>query len=358
MTVQLETFAVRTVFLVVRNLSVPCLLGTAHADMYVKSIQFMDSVVHLLDRSSIALQSTLGKDSFGNLPLPTEPFSAPSNKLLVAQATLIDALSETDAWVHTKVGGLSFLQSSMKPHQAKGLMMANGVADPLSCKAFRVRVMNLSHVARFLANGMVLGYAMPHPTRIVTMVDKAEKTSVSEGEAASAVSPADGKDSLDAPSDWRDEFDLSHLEPTLRGKVYGMLARHATMWDGTLGTIHAATHRIDLRTGARPFHSQPYRASMRALQEEADEIERMLTMGVIELSCSEWASPIVLVPKSDSSLHFCVEYQRLSASTVRDSYPLPRMDECIDSLGDATKFNALDCNSGYWQCVILLQTGN
>jgi hypothetical protein len=58
---------------------------------------------------------------------------------------------------------------------------------------------------------------------------------------------------------------------------------------------------------------------------------------------------VVLVPKPDGSLQLCVDYRRLSALTIRDSYSLPRMDECIDYLGDACVFTTLDCNSGYWK---------
>jgi hypothetical protein len=75
----------------------------------------------------------------------------------------------------------------------------------------------------------------------------------------------------------------------------------------------------------------------------------MLKAEVIEPATSEWASPIVLVSKPDGSTRFCVDYRRLDAITVRDFYTLPRMDECIDSLGDAKIFTTLDCNSGYWQ---------
>jgi Reverse transcriptase (RNA-dependent DNA polymerase) len=70
---------------------------------------------------------------------------------------------------------------------------------------------------------------------------------------------------------------------------------------------------------------------------------------VIEPATSEWASPIVLVPTSDGSLRFCVDYRRLNAIAIPDTYSLPRMDECIDYLGDSAVFTTLDCNSGYWQ---------
>jgi Reverse transcriptase (RNA-dependent DNA polymerase) len=75
----------------------------------------------------------------------------------------------------------------------------------------------------------------------------------------------------------------------------------------------------------------------------------MLKAAVIEPAHAEWASPVVLVLKPDGSMRFCIDYRRFIALKVKDSYPLQRMDECIDSLGDATIFYTLYCNSGYWQ---------
>ncbi len=78
----------------------------------------------------------------------------------------------------------------------------------------------------------------------------------------------------------------------------------------------------------------------------------MLAQGVIEPAMLEWASPVVIVPKHDGSARFCVDCRKLKASTIRDAYPIPRMDNCIDSLGEAKIFTTLNWNSGSWQIPI------
>ena len=148
---------------------------------------------------------------------------------------------------------------------------------------------------------------------------------------------------------WKEEVDLAHLSADEREAVLRMLEPHRKMWDGRLGTVAATTHRIAVTPGSKPVHCQPYRAGSRARVAEKQEIDRMIEQKVIEPATCEWASPIVLVPKPDGSLRFCVDYRKLNSITIPDTYPLPRMDECIDSLGDAAVFTTLDCNSGYWQ---------
>ena len=77
------------------------------------------------------------------------------------------------------------------------------------------------------------------------------------------------------------------------------------------------------------------------------DVNKMLNAGFIELASTKWASPVVLVPKKDGSIQFSVDYRRLNAKTAADSYPLPRMDDCIDTLRHAAVLTPLDCNYGY-----------
>ena len=99
--------------------------------------------------------------------------------------------------------------------------------------------------------------------------------------------------------------------------------------------IRGVEHRISLKPGAVPMRQHPYKAGPSAREREKAEVERMRWMGVIEPSTGEWASPVVTVPKPDGSVRFCIDYRKLNLMTVMDAYPLPRMDECMDSPGDA-----------------------
>jgi Reverse transcriptase (RNA-dependent DNA polymerase) len=128
-----------------------------------------------------------------------------------------------------------------------------------------------------------------------------------------------------------------------------MLTKHRTLSDGRLSQVHFTSHLIQLTLGAKPACLQPYCAGANAREAESAEIQRMLKAGFIEPNTSEWARPVVLVTKPGGSMRFCIDYRRLNVVTVSDSYPLPRMDECIESLGDDSVFSTLDCNSGYCQ---------
>ena len=79
------------------------------------------------------------------------------------------------------------------------------------------------------------------------------------------------------------------------------------MWSGHLGNIKATEHRIELLQGSKPVHQPPYRAGPTQRKVEKKEIEDMLKKGVIEPANTDWASPVVLVPKTYGSLRFCID---------------------------------------------------
>ena len=81
-------------------------------------------------------------------------------------------------------------------------------------------------------------------------------------------------------------------------------------------------------------------------------IQKLLDQGVIKPSHSPYASPIVLARKKDGSLRMCIDYRRLNAKTCRDSFPLPRIEEALDSLKGAKYFSTLDLASGYNQIAV------
>ena len=78
----------------------------------------------------------------------------------------------------------------------------------------------------------------------------------------------------------------------------------------------------------------------------------MLSQRIIVPSKSPWASPIVLAPKKDGSYRLCIDYRKLNEVTVRDAYPILRIDDILDALHNAHFISTLDLRSGYWQVEI------
>ena len=105
-----------------------------------------------------------------------------------------------------------------------------------------------------------------------------------------------------------------------------------------------------INTGSKAPIKQHLRRTPIHLQDTLNQhIDDMLERDVIEPSSSPWASGIVLVRKKDGTTRFCVDYRKLNDATIKDAYPLPRIDEILDHLSGACWFSTLDMSSGYWQ---------
>ena len=108
-----------------------------------------------------------------------------------------------------------------------------------------------------------------------------------------------------------------------------------------------------LNTGdAAPIRQRPYRNPL-LLQGEIDrQVDEMLEAGIISPSSSPWSSPVVMVPKRDGSKRLCIDYRRLNLTLIKDSFPMPRIDDLFATLGKAKFFSCLDLKSGYHQIEI------
>jgi hypothetical protein len=115
-----------------------------------------------------------------------------------------------------------------------------------------------------------------------------------------------------------------------------------------LTQTHIIEHEID--TGVeKPVAQKPYRLAYSEQEFVKQEIEAMLDKGIIRPSKSPWSSPIVLVPKKNNKKRICIDYRKLNQITEKDVYPLPNIDEILDSFNGAQWFSTLDMASGYWQ---------
>ncbi|KAD2393085.1 hypothetical protein E3N88_40062 [Mikania micrantha] len=107
--------------------------------------------------------------------------------------------------------------------------------------------------------------------------------------------------------------------------------------------------RIDLIPGAKPIAKAPYRLAPSELQELMTQLQDLLDKGFIRPSISPWGAPVLFVKKKDGSFRMCIDYRELNKLTVKNKYPLPRIDDLFDQLQGASWFSKIDLRSGYHQ---------
>lgn len=95
-----------------------------------------------------------------------------------------------------------------------------------------------------------------------------------------------------------------------------------------------------------------YRLSPAELQEVKTPVKYLLEKGFIQPSTSPYGSPVLFVPKANGKLRMCIDYRALNKITVKNKYPLPRIDDLLDRLQGATVFSSIDLQSGYWEIPI------
>ncbi len=139
--------------------------------------------------------------------------------------------------------------------------------------------------------------------------------------------------------------DLAQLQADFVASSFASSCKQFSHLPGRTDFVH---HHIETLPG-EVARSRPYRLPKHKKKVVQEELKAMLDLGVIEESHSDWASPIVLVPKTDGSVQFCVDYMKVNAVSKFDAYPMPRVDELLNRLGAARFYSTLDLIKGYWQ---------
>ena len=128
---------------------------------------------------------------------------------------------------------------------------------------------------------------------------------------------------------------LSHLNQTQRDELKMLILEYE--------------HLFPDIEGSKPIKQHPYGMNPTKVQYLREEIRYLLDNDFIEPSQSDWSSPCILVPKPDGTFHMCTDYRKVNSVTKADSFPVPRMDDCIDNIGQAKYVTKFDLLKGFWQ---------
>lgn len=198
-----------------------------------------------------------------------------------------------------------------------------------------VRLMNLSSQVQVIHSGTVVANLSPVDDVIEGPTDISK-------EKAKQLNPA---------LQYLFNRSSSTLNAKQKEELKSLLLRNSGLFskdDKDFGRTNIVKHSINTGSGI-PIRQSLRRTPVHWKDHIDQQIDDMLKEDVIEKSSSPWASGVILVRKKDGSFRFCVDYRRLNDATIKDAYPLPRIDETLDHLSGAGWFSTLDLSSGYWQ---------
>ncbi|GFW99814.1 retrovirus-related Pol polyprotein from transposon 412 [Trichonephila clavipes] len=217
-------------------------------------------------------------------------------------------------------------------NKANGLLIASTLVD-LSRKTIPVRICNVTEKPRVFQKGEVLATCSP-----VTCVCKSSSLLLSN--SPQQLTP-----------DLLENAELSPKQKSSAERLFQEFEDVFSRNSSDIGHTTVTQHRIDTADHP-PIKQHPRRLPFAKQEEVGTLLREMQENDIIEPSSSPWASPIVLVRKKDGSTRFCVDYRKLNDVTKKDSYPLPRIDDTLDTLSGHKWFSTLDLKSGYWQVEI------
>ena len=142
---------------------------------------------------------------------------------------------------------------------------------------------------------------------------------------------------------------LSHLDSDKRLELKQLVLEYEHLFPDIPSRTDKIYHDVDIIEGSKPVKQHPYRMNPVKQQYLREEVQYLLDNDFIEPSQSEWSSPCILVPKPDGTFRMCTDYRKVNSVTKTDTFPIPRIDDCIDNIGHAKYVTKFDLLKGFWQ---------
>ncbi|UYV66796.1 hypothetical protein LAZ67_4002874, partial [Cordylochernes scorpioides] len=227
---------------------------------------------------------------------------------------------------------------------SKDLLLRKEVLVPNSLVTFRH-----GRGSIWVANGASWPQLIPSGMNMCTM------ESYDNGNICSLIESSDKLQETQLKSrEWSQKINLT-LDPGLseiqRLQLVSCLDEFIGIFDfGSTPIKPTSTVKHKINTGDQsPIKQRPYRVAPSERRLIQDEVNKMIENHIVKPSESPWSSPVILVRKKDGTWRFCVDYRRLNKITKKDVYPLPSIDDALDSLAGSSYFSTMDLQSGYWQ---------
>ena len=217
----------------------------------------------------------------------------------------------------------------------RDILVARGVVDPQ--KSVCVRMCNLGPKEQVIKEGTVV----------------AEMTPLQEDDIKSSEETTKSGETSDCPNHVQAllEDALEEVEESDKPLITSLIKNNADIFSSgetDIGRTNLVKHHIETGS-ARPIKQRPRRAPIQQQAEIDRQVKMLLDKDFITPSHSPWATPVVLVAKKGSGWRLCCDYRKLNDVTVKDAYPLPRIDDTLDRLSGAKGFCTLDLSGAYWQ---------
>ena len=141
---------------------------------------------------------------------------------------------------------------------------------------------------------------------------------------------------------------LSHLPSVQRKELAEVINQYREVFPDVLNKTNIIEHDVDVVDSAH-IQQHPYRVNPMKKELLDKEVQYILKNDIIEESQSNWSSPCILVPKHEGGFRFCTDFRKVNDKTKSDSFPIPRIADCIDQICNAEFVSTFDMLKGYWQ---------